>query len=214
MIGMAAREALRARVGFIAPETFDDPTGIGTYTRQLADRLPRRVDGFCCVRDVSNECEGASEHTLLLPPFLRSKLMRRFATPLYLTSRKFDLLHFPTEMSLFLVPFGAARIVVTVHGLASIRLPAELHERLPRRARCSPSPIISSRSDRFVSKRWVCEMSASTSYGSTNRAASPATSGIEKAVDVMTGQPEAIASTIGMPKPSWKDGKMSASAAR
>jgi glycosyltransferase involved in cell wall biosynthesis len=129
------KEELRARVALVAPETFDDPTGIGTYTRQLAERLPERVEGFCCVRDGSEDFGPSDEQTVFLPPYLRPRLARRLLTPLYLAPRKFELLHFPTEMSLFLVGLGAARLVVTVHGLASVRLPVELHERLPRRAR-------------------------------------------------------------------------------
>ena len=55
--------------------------------------------------------------------------IRRIAAPLYMAWKGFDLLHFPAEPSLYYVRPGKARMIVTVHGLASVRLPAELHER-------------------------------------------------------------------------------------
>jgi len=42
--------------------------------------------------------------------------------------------------------------------------------------------------------------------GLTKRAASPATSGILDILDVITGHPQAIASRIGIPKPSYSEG--------
>lgn len=144
----AAHARLGARVGFVATETFDDPTGIGTYTRQLAARLPLRVDGFCCVRDV-DDFGPEAENVLTLPGYMRSRYVKRIAAPLFLSSKRFHLLHFPTEMSMYLVRAGAARVVVTVHGLASILLPAELHEKLPMRARFKYKQLLES-ADRIV----------------------------------------------------------------
>ena len=46
--------------------------------------------------------------------------------------------------------------------------------------------------------------------GFTKIAASPATSGIEVTLDVITGQPQYCASRIGNPKPSYRDGKSKA----
>ena len=45
-----------------------------------------------------------------------------------------------------------------------------------------------------------------SSRGSTNKAASPVTSGREVAVDTITGTPHAIASSGGSPKPSNTEG--------
>ena len=52
----------------------------------------------------------------------------------------------------------------------------------------------------------------STESGSTNIAASPATSGSEVVLEVITGVPHAIDSTTGKPKPSYRDGNTSAKA--
>ncbi|HQR40046.1 MAG TPA: glycosyltransferase family 1 protein [Blastocatellia bacterium] len=128
------QQHLGAKVGLVATETFDDPTGIGTYTRQLAMRLAGRVSEFVCVRDEKDETPQFLERTLVLPRSLNLGAIRRIAAPFYMAWKGFDLLHFPSEPSLYLLRSGRARTLVTVHGLASIRLPAELHERLPRRA--------------------------------------------------------------------------------
>ena len=47
---------------------------------------------------------------------------------------------------------------------------------------------------------------ASTSVGSTSSPASPATSGREEVLDVITGVPQAIASSTGSPNPSYCEG--------
>jgi glycosyltransferase involved in cell wall biosynthesis len=125
---------LRAKVGLVGTETFDDPTGIGTYTRQLAMRLAGRIGEFVCVRDAADESPDLLDGSLFLPRSMRLDAIRRFAAPFYMAWKGFDLLHFPSEPSLYLLRSGRARVVVTIHGLASIRLPAELHEKLPRRA--------------------------------------------------------------------------------
>jgi glycosyltransferase involved in cell wall biosynthesis len=78
---------------------------------------------------------GFHTPTLVLPHFLRLSSLRRIAAPFYMAWKSFDLLHFPMEPSLYLMRSRRTKVVVTVHGLASVRLPAELHERLPRRAR-------------------------------------------------------------------------------
>jgi glycosyltransferase involved in cell wall biosynthesis len=130
--GEIVRPVLAAPVGLVASETYDDPTGIGTYTRQLAERLPRRVEGLRCVLDDFDE--DMIESPLSIPRYMRAKYVRRLAAPFYLARRGLQLLHFPTEASMYLVRPSGVAVVVTVHGLASIRLPAELHERLPRRA--------------------------------------------------------------------------------
>ena len=127
-------EHLAAKVGLVATETFDDPTGIGTYTRQLAMRLAGRVNEFVCVRDEKDDTPDFLERSLVLPRSLKLGAIRRIAAPFYMAWKGFDLLHFPSEPSLYLLRSGRARTIVTVHGLASIPLPAELHERLPRRA--------------------------------------------------------------------------------
>jgi glycosyltransferase involved in cell wall biosynthesis len=148
MSELGGHTRLAARVGLVATETFDDPTGIGTYTRQLVDRLPRRVDGFCCVRDVDDSV-GGSARSIAIPAYLRGRYMRRVAAPMFLATRKLHLLHFPTEASMYLVRFGTARVVVTVHGLASILLPAELHEKLPLRARFKYKQLLET-ADRII----------------------------------------------------------------
>lgn len=135
---------LSAKVGLVATETFDDPTGIGTYTRQLAMRLAGRVGQFVCVRDEADETPEVIARTLVLPRSIRLGSIRRVAAPFYMAWKGFDLLHFPAEPSLYLLRSGRARIVVTVHGLASVRLPAELHERLPRRARLKYKHLLES----------------------------------------------------------------------
>lgn len=129
-----ALKALKAKVGLVATETFEDPTGIGTYTRQLAMRMPGRVENFVCLRDGADEAPEFLDRSLTLPRSFSQKWMRRLAAPFYLAWKQFDLLHFPSEMSLYLFRSGRTNLVVTIHGLASIRLPAELHEKLPRRA--------------------------------------------------------------------------------
>ena len=55
---------------------------------------------------------------------------------------------------------------------------------------------------------------AAASFGSKSRAASPTTSGSDATSEHATGQPHAIASTGGWPKPSYSDGKTSAAARR
>jgi glycosyltransferase involved in cell wall biosynthesis len=130
--GEIARPMFAAPVGLVASETFDDPTGIGTYTRQLADRLPHRVEGLRCVLD--DAADESPAGALAIPRYLRAKYVRRVVAPFFLARRGLRLLHFPTEASMYLVRTRSVGVVVTVHGLASIRLPAELHERLPRRA--------------------------------------------------------------------------------
>ena len=129
-----AGPSLGARVGLVATGTFDDPTGIGTYTRQLSMRLPGRIDDFVCVRDEKDDSPEFLSGTLVLPRSMRLGMIRRVAAPFYMAWKGFDLLHFPSEPDLYLLRSGRARIVVTIHGLASIRLPADLHEKLPRRA--------------------------------------------------------------------------------
>ena len=54
---------------------------------------------------------------------------------------------------------------------------------------------------------------ASTSVGSTKTAALPATSGIEETLAVIVGVPQAIASKIVRPKPSYREGAIRISAA-
>jgi glycosyltransferase involved in cell wall biosynthesis len=135
---------LEAKIGLVATDTFDDPTGIGTYTRQLAMRLAGRVGDFVCVRDEADDAPEVLTRTLVLPRSLRLGSIRRVAAPFYMAWKGFDLLHFPSEPSLYLLRSGRARIVVTVHGLASVRLPAELHERLPRRARLKYKHLLES----------------------------------------------------------------------
>jgi glycosyltransferase involved in cell wall biosynthesis len=135
---------LVAKIGLVATGTFDDPTGIGTYTRQLAMRLAGRLDDFTCVRDVRDETPEVLARTLVLPRSIRLGSIRRVAAPFYMAWKGFDLLHFPSEPSLYLLRSGRARVVVTVHGLASVRLPAELHERLPRRAQLKYKHLLES----------------------------------------------------------------------
>jgi glycosyltransferase involved in cell wall biosynthesis len=135
---------LKAKAGLVATETFDDPTGIGTYTRQLAMRLAGRVSEFVCVRDEADDTPDILARTLVLPRSLRLGSVRRVAAPFYMAWKGFDLLHFPAEPSLYLLRSGRARVVVTVHGLASVRLPADLHERLPRRARLKYKHLLES----------------------------------------------------------------------
>ena len=125
---------LGAHLGLVATGTFDDPTGIGTYTRQLAMRLPGRIADFVCVRDEKDDSPEFLSGTLVLPRSMRLGAIRRIAAPFYMAWKGFDLLHFPSEPDLYLLRSGRAKTVVTIHGLASIRLPAELHEKLPRRA--------------------------------------------------------------------------------
>jgi glycosyltransferase involved in cell wall biosynthesis len=137
-------QLLDAKVGLVATDTFDDPTGIGTYTRQLAMRLAGRIDDFICVRDDADESPGFLTNTLVLPRSLRLATLRRVAAPFYMAWKGFDVLHFPAEPSLYLLRSGRARVVVTVHGLASLRLPTELHERLPRRARLKYKHLLES----------------------------------------------------------------------
>lgn len=127
-------DLLGARAGLVATGTFGDPTGIGTYTRQLSMRLPGRIDDFVCVRDEKDDSPEFLSGTLVLPRSLRLGAIRRIGAPFYMAWKGFDLLHFPSEPDLYLLRSGRAKIVVTIHGLASIRLPAELHEKLPRRA--------------------------------------------------------------------------------
>ena len=135
---------LGAKVGLVATDTFDDPTGIGTYTRQLAMRLAGRVREFVCVREESGSGPDPTARTLVLPRSMRVSAIRRVAAPFYMAWKGFDLLHFPSEPSLYLLRSGRARVVVTIHGLASIRLPAELHERLPRRAQLKYKHLLES----------------------------------------------------------------------
>ena len=139
-----SRTSLAAKVALVATETFDDPTGIGTYTRQLAMRLAGRIDRFVCVRDDADETPEFLGRTLVVPRSFRLSTIRRVAAPFYMAWQGFDLLHFPSEPSLYLLRSGRARVVVTVHGLASVRLPAELHERLPRRARLKYKHLLES----------------------------------------------------------------------
>lgn len=140
---------LGAKVGLVATDTFDDPTGIGTYTRQLAMRLAGRVREFVCVREESESGPDPRARTLVLPRSMRVSAIRRVAAPFYMAWKGFDLLHFPSEPSLYLLRSGRARVVVTIHGLASIRLPAELHEKLPRRAQLKYRHLLES-VDRIV----------------------------------------------------------------
>lgn len=140
---------LEARVGIVATDTFDDPTGIGTYTRQLAMRVPGRVSDFVCVRDEEDDSPEFLNRTLVLPRSIRLGAVRRFAAPFYMAWKGFDLLHFPAEPSLYLLRAGRARVVVTIHGLASIRLPAELHEKLPRRAQMKYRHLLE-KADRII----------------------------------------------------------------
>jgi glycosyltransferase involved in cell wall biosynthesis len=106
------------------------------------------VDGFCCVRDV-DDSPSEGTRSIAIPAYLRGRYMRRVAAPMFLATRKLHLLHFPTEASMYLVRFGTARVVVTVHGLASILLPAELHEKLPLRARFKYKQLLET-ADRII----------------------------------------------------------------
>ena len=69
------------------------------------------------------------------------------------------------------------------------------------RARVRPRATSMSRSGWSVTIRTIARASASTSYGSTSSAASPATSGSDETFEVMTGVPQAIASSRGEPEP-------------
>lgn len=141
---MADASKLAAKVGLIATDTFDDPTGIGTYTRQLAIRLAGRVDDFVCVREDIDDAQDGNNRTMVLPRSIRMNAIRRIAAPFYMAWKGFDVLHFPAESSLYLLRSGRARVIVTIHGLASIRLPAELHQKLPRRAQLKYKHLLES----------------------------------------------------------------------
>src|ERR1051325_1407758 len=65
-----------------------------------------------------------------------------------------------------------------------------------------------------VAKQCIASAISSASSGSTRKAASPATSGMDEIFDVITGQPQVIASRIGKPKPSIKDTYIKAVACR
>lgn len=76
------------------------------------------------------------------------------------------------------------------------------------------SPLLISRS-RVCISIYSIRMASNMSFslrGSMTSAASPATSGQELTFEVMTGQPQDMASSIGRPKPSYKDGKTKPSA--
>src|SRR5690606_11352376 len=74
------------------------------------------------------------------------------------------------------------------------------------RARASPRSRSSARSVASPMSRSIAAASASTSRGSTSSAASPATSGSDDVSDVITGAPQAMASSTGRPKPSYSEG--------
>ena len=51
---------------------------------------------------------------------------------------------------------------------------------------------------------------AGSLYGSISTPASPTTSGSAETLDVITGAPQAIASSTGIPNPSYSDGNRNA----
>ena len=81
-------------------------------------------------------------------------------------------------------------------------------------ARATPRSWRSCRKATSVSNRRRPSAMARGSYGLTNPAASPTTSGSEETLDVRTGVPRAIASSGGKPNPSYTDGNAKASASR
>ena len=87
-------------------------------------RLAGRIQDFVCVREDLDGSPEFLDSTLVLPRSIRMNAIRRVAAPFYMAWKGFDLLHFPAEPSLYLLRSGRARVVVTIHGLASIRLPA------------------------------------------------------------------------------------------
>ena len=94
-----------------------------------------------------------------------------------------------------------------VHGVVRLRglLPGEAGGALEaRRLQGSGSPRTSS----------TAATSSSVEVGSNSRAASPTTSGSEATFEHATGQPHAIASSGGWPKPSYRLGNTSAAAVR
>ena len=86
---------------------------------------------------------------------------------------------------------------------ASYAIPA-LREKVAARAR----PLAHSVSCVFrsVTTRVMASVQALLSCGSSRMPASPSTSGIDAAREAMTGRPHAIASTIGRPNPSYREG--------
>ena len=87
-----------------------------------------------------------------------------------------------------------------------------LHEYMA--ARSKPRRIRSARSSASLSMRASASANASASRGPQRMAAPPAISGRLVASLQTTGQPEAIASSTGMPNPSKSDGKTRAAAPR
>ena len=86
--------------------------------------------------------------------------------------------------------------------------------RVPREARgVRAGPPASSSAARASASRTPAAI-ASGSSGSKSTAASPQTSGSEPARDAATGQPHAIASSGGRPKPSYRLGKTMQAARR
>src|SRR5439155_9637796 len=73
-------------------------------------------------------------------------------------------------------------------------------------ARALPAATFSARRETSSARRWRAAARASWSCGSTRRAAPPATSGSDEAVDVTTGVPWAMASRTGSPTPSKRLG--------
>ncbi len=79
------------------------------------------------------------------------------------------------------------------------------------RARVRSASVASGAS---VNTRTMACARASVSSGSTRTAASPTTSGSDEVFDVITGVPQAMASSAVRPKPSWSDGSSSIEACR
>ena len=76
----------------------------------------------------------------------------------------------------------------------------------------NPRSISSWRRDLSSIMRSMAAARPSVSNGSIKSAASPATSGRELVLLQMTGVPQAIASRIGKPNPSYSEGKTKAAA--
>ena len=93
---------------------------------------------------------------------------------------------------------SCGRLLVHAPGLGGDALPRELTRTLE-----------AARDELVAPRDSACSMPAATesgSRGSTSTAAPPATSSVAPPALVTTGVPQAIASSTGMPKPSYSDG--------
>lgn len=122
-------------VGWISARSWNDPTGIGNYSRRLINELLQQgVSGYLIGSD-RDKTVVQGPPVLAIAKNSGNRSLERWRAPGILRRTPVSLLHFLNLHELYYRFPPAGRSTVTIHGFAALHLPRHLHERMGAWAR-------------------------------------------------------------------------------